>query len=368
MDPIGQFQAIRDFYISYLETAFRIGDADVQARRRVLLETPGTLCTSPYLEPIPRYMTAGFGIEAFAKECGKELLPTLSQAEREAFVHLAAAGLIESHGGSIGGELPIGAFDLYAHQAQATSRGVAGEPTIVTSGTGSGKTEAFLLPVFATIAKEAVHWPKSAHLNPGPKWWRDSETRPYSSWSDLKRKKGKLEEIFEFRRVGESPARPKAVRALVLYPMNALVEDQLVRLRRALDSDQAHRVMDHYIGGNRIFFGRYTSATPVTDFKDHPRQPNRAKLARKLEELFVDFSRADQTARKAIEEALRSDDPDLTIQLSSVGWWRTPVAMGYAGDAARSVDYQHLDAECNARTRGRFADLGPNQELDRIGR
>ena len=33
-----------------------------------------------------------------------------------------------------------------------------------------------------------------------------------------------------------SCGRPKAVRALILYPMNALVEDQLVRLRKALDS------------------------------------------------------------------------------------------------------------------------------------
>ena len=33
--------------------------------------------------------------------------------------------------------------------------------------------------------------------------------------------------------------RAAAVRALVLYPMNALVEDQLVRLRTALDSTVA---------------------------------------------------------------------------------------------------------------------------------
>ena len=35
------------------------------------------------------------------------------------------------------------------------------------------------------------------------------------------------------------------VRALVLYPMNALVEDQLVRLRRVLDSDDAIDLAAH---------------------------------------------------------------------------------------------------------------------------
>lgn len=44
----------------------------------------------------------------------------------------------------------------------------------------------------------------------------------------------------------EAKQRPKAVRAIILYPMNALVEDQLVRMRRALDSDEAHLEMDRH--------------------------------------------------------------------------------------------------------------------------
>lgn len=68
----------------------------------------------------------------------------------------------------------------------------------------------------------------------------------------------------------EAAARPKAVRALILYPMNALVEDQLVRMRRALDSSEAHDVMDTHFGGKLDFFGRYTSATKVTGWLKHP--------------------------------------------------------------------------------------------------
>ena len=35
-DPIQTFEAIRDFYITYLETAFRIGDNQIQKIRRDL--------------------------------------------------------------------------------------------------------------------------------------------------------------------------------------------------------------------------------------------------------------------------------------------------------------------------------------------
>ncbi|MCY3923286.1 MAG: hypothetical protein OXG27_12970, partial [Chloroflexi bacterium] len=52
--------------------------------------------------------------------------------------------------------------------------------------------------------------------------------------------------------------------------MNALVEDQLVRMRKALDSREARDVMDRALHGNRIFFGRYTGATPVTGHHLHP--------------------------------------------------------------------------------------------------
>ena len=75
---------------------------------------------------------------------------------------------------------------------------------------------------------------------------------------------------FLSHRHGEHPDRPAAVRALVLYPMNALVEDQLVRVRKALDSREAREVMDRELYGNRIFFGRYTGATPVTGHYLHP--------------------------------------------------------------------------------------------------
>jgi len=94
------------------------------------------------------------------------------------------------------------------------------------------------------------------------------------------------------------------VRAIVLYPMNALVEDQLTRLRRTLDSDEARSVMDDRFGGNRIFFGRYTGATPVTGHLRHPRRPSdrqeRRRTARRtarLAEALTGFEQDQETAR-----------------------------------------------------------------------
>jgi ATP-dependent helicase YprA (DUF1998 family) len=48
------------------------------------------------------------------------------------------------------------------------------------------------------------------------------------------------------------------MRAIILYPLNALVEDQLGRLRTALDSDNARNWLQTKRAGKRFYFGRYT--------------------------------------------------------------------------------------------------------------
>ena len=67
--------------------------------------------------------------------------------------------------------------------------------------------------------------------------------------------------------------RPAAVRALIVYPMNALVEDQLSRLRRSLDSREARSWFAENREGNRIYFGRYNGSTPLPGHEY--RKPNR---------------------------------------------------------------------------------------------
>ena len=141
-DPIGGFNRVRELYITYLETAFRIGSPMVSAERRALLESPGTLCAEPLLEPVPRYRSVGWTLDKLATTQAA-FLPGFEGDQRAAFVRLISSGLFESSD-----------VRLYEHQATMLQRGLnAGLPGIVTSGTGSGKTESFLLPVLATIAK-----------------------------------------------------------------------------------------------------------------------------------------------------------------------------------------------------------------------
>jgi DEAD/DEAH box helicase domain-containing protein len=292
-DPIGGFLRIRELYITYLETAFRIGDVAVSRERRALLESPGALCTAPLLEPLPRYKSVDWSLrELSSLEEGP--LSEFTAESRKAFVRLAAASLFDGED-----------VRLYRHQASMLARGTRqGQPGIVTSGTGSGKTEAFLLPVLAQIVREAKTWPKPAgsYLQRG--WWHDSDGKPFGTFSAIAPtlrplKKNPEADPFVAHRNGEQ--RDAAVRCLVLYPMNALVEDQLSRLRKALDSDRARAVLDEEIYGNRIFFGRYTSDTPVTGFNVHPRiapGDDYKRRARQLEKLFEEMVQFERTQRE----------------------------------------------------------------------
>ena len=52
LDPIGSFIRMRDYFVSYLDTAFKIRPSDVAERRRELLATAGRMCAEPMIEPI----------------------------------------------------------------------------------------------------------------------------------------------------------------------------------------------------------------------------------------------------------------------------------------------------------------------------
>jgi DEAD/DEAH box helicase domain-containing protein len=283
-DPIGSFERIREFYISYLDTAFRIADSSVASERRQLLREPGTLCTDPLIEPIPRYEGWEDYIHDWRQEDLHNVLPGFTLQQRAAFIDLALAGLFPSKAVT-GSHHRESLFRPYRHQVEMLRRGVQrGRPGIVTTGTGSGKTESFLLPVLASICREATGWPSPSESFLARRWWHGPDGQP---WHNENKKTGAdqisytaiprdrrptrrtpLASPFVPHRAGET--RPAAVRALVLYPMNALVEDQMVRLRKSLDSCEARAAMDEHLGGNRIFFGRYTGHAPVTGHHEHP--------------------------------------------------------------------------------------------------
>lgn len=295
LDPLGAYERIRETYISYLDTAFRIREPRLANDRRALLRLPGTLTTAPFIEPVPRYVDAAYLLEELVDLKKDNPLGRFSHDARRAFAELALSGLFD--GETADGEVRRKSrYFPYQHQMQMLERGVKpGHPGIVTSGTGSGKTESFMLPILAQIASEAVTWdaPDAGYLS--GRWW---EATPNT---------------FVRHRIGER--RPAAMRAMVLYPMNALVEDQLTRLRKTLDSDEAHEVMDNRLNGNRIFFGRYTSATPVAGHLRHPRRPNDQKeiekASRRVERVAKSMAAfaADQLMARRHDLAHVDDDP-----------------------------------------------------------
>jgi ATP-dependent helicase YprA (DUF1998 family) len=175
LDPIGGFERIKDFFISYIETAFRISDAETAEARHALLLEAGSLTTTPFIEPVLRYKSNPRPLEEVIREAQ---MSSLSEPGKVAFVELALSGLFD--GEPCDGPIKRRSkFNPYVHQVDMLLRGIRpGHPGIVTSGTGSGNTESFMLPVLATIAKEAVAWvpPDPGYLKGC--WWENGSYKP----------------------------------------------------------------------------------------------------------------------------------------------------------------------------------------------
>jgi ATP-dependent helicase YprA (DUF1998 family) len=207
-----EIEHMREALASYIEATYHLSDPKVVALRRSLLTGNG-IAQTPYIESTPSYEgKRRYRDLALPAAVGSFLTALADKSE----------GLLFN--------------PPYEHQAQAlelTSRAdAAGSGIVVTTGTGSGKTESFLLPVLARLAEEALDRPKQ----------------------------------FETR----------AVRALLLYPMNALVNDQLGRLRNLFGSGAVRKAFTD-AGGRPAKFGRYTGRTLYPGFRDGKRDQQRLK-------------------------------------------------------------------------------------------
>lgn len=241
-DPIGAFKKIEDDYSRYFRAAFKLENTILNDDRMDLLTSGTNMSKEPYIELLPEYSPAD-GISTmdelvvlFSNSFGDE------DVSRSFFEKFVSQGLMR---GLMDKFLPHG-HQIGMMRKAFSGIGDNGNPlafknTVITSGTGSGKTESFLLPLLADIYKEAKteQW---ANVNNTTDW--------YLSQNDL---------YEPCQRDGET--RPTGIRALIMYPMNALVEDQMARLREALDSDDVREFMDEQLNGNRIYFGSYNGAT-----------------------------------------------------------------------------------------------------------
>lgn len=233
-NPIKIYNSLYDTYIKYINSGLPFFRDEYNEERNELLKEQGTISQPPIIELVPKYQEKA-SLEAFCKNENVSL-------EINEFVK---SGLFGNS-----------ATDrrLYTHQYDSLKEAfINRKHIVVTTGTGSGKTECFLLPIFADLIKESANWKTS---------------------------------------------RDRAMRAMILYPLNALAEDQMIRLRKALnsrtdDSNGALDWLDKYRSGNRFYFGRYTGSTPVSGTKDKAQD----RLREEKKQLVDDWNAAKKASK-----------------------------------------------------------------------
>lgn len=255
-NPVRLNRELLDAYLRYIDTAYWLADDRLMDERRALLRDSGLLGIDPQLEPVLSYPSP-LDFRAVCEEAG---IPS----DRAEMVGRVLFGDFTDPGNPL---------RLRQHQAAALRAifraGTAPKRNpVITSGTGSGKTESFLLPVLTRLAIEGQGWLEQ----PEPTAWWDREE--WNQGSSV--------------RSGES--RPAALRSIILYPTNALVEDQMSRLRKAV-----HRLRSE---GLPLWFGRLTGATLGS--VNPPTKPRYARdVAKKVQELVRDYT--------GMEASLRGD-------------------------------------------------------------
>jgi ATP-dependent helicase YprA (DUF1998 family) len=210
----------------YIEATYHISSPALIEQRRELLDRDAVIFREPYIESTPRYQTG----EAFSAIQG------LPPAALEAYLALS---------NSEGNYEKLLYDPPYKHQSDAIRRVlVEGKNILIMTGTGSGKTEAFLLPILGKLAREAKDNPS----------------------------------VF---------ADQPAVRALILYPMNALVNDQLGRLRGIFGDPRTVSLFKKW-AKRPARFARYTSRTPYAGVRTRDKDQRRLRA---FEDFYVDIQR-----------------------------------------------------------------------------
>lgn len=218
LEPLMLSHDLLEAYLKYYDTQYWLRDPELLMERRELLSKTGRLLADVIFEPVLSYES---------KIDFKQLIEELGlNSEIADVVGRSLFGKYTNEGENI---------RLRSHVADSTKAffgNGAEKNVVVTSGTGSGKTESFLLPVLLNIALESQKW---IAQGPANRWWEAQSP----GWSPLR----------------QNETRQAGVRALILYPTNALVEDQITRLRRAI------RQINSKITEQPIWFGRYTGVT-----------------------------------------------------------------------------------------------------------
>ena len=160
LHPIKALDHVIDEYADYLRTEFRAKDPKLRAALEAELDAPRFLAQEPFYQAHRPFKSG--------------------KAWRELPIDVKLAKVMEDRSG---------VQTAYLHQSEAIAEllSTVAKPVVVTTGTGSGKTEAFLLPVIE------------------------------NAWQDATR----------FKKPG--------LTAILVYPMNALANDQELRINQYLE-------------------------------------------------------------------------------------------------------------------------------------
>lgn len=183
LNPIIASKNIIEKYLRYIETTFYIDNNEYMKQFKNYLKKKDYFAKGPYLDFSDSF------------ELGKSIKELID----EGVLSKEFVKLYHNKGNLL-------TRSLYKHQELSIRRVKEGRNLVVTTGTGSGKTESFLLPVINYLMEQKEH----GALNDG-------------------------------------------VRALIIYPMNALANDQMKRMRELLADYPS------------ITFGSYTGETEKED-------------------------------------------------------------------------------------------------------
>ncbi len=262
LTPSQAFEHTQETLAQYLETHYRISHPELFRERAEMLRQRGAIAQLPFIESTPSFATASKLIDL--------------ENRHPNMVTPGLAALVQKG-------IPVDRFPLYVHQEKALLAAFGEQPNLmVATGTGSGKTETFLLPILSDILREAKTWTKPrgkltrGHLDPASSKWISSR---------------------------QHETRPAAMRGIILYPMNALVNDQLTRLRRILSRGDSPDWQRENLNGNSIHFGMYTGLSNVSG------SPNNNQ---KREDL------------KVYLDAIETDWQEMSEKLRATGNWPRP--------------------------------------------
>jgi DEAD/DEAH box helicase domain-containing protein len=194
-DAYGAFRHLQQRYVDFLLDTLRVRPGPLAERLRTHWQSSGP---DPFALFRPLLVEGAFPFKPGEKVHALTSSPKARDPLRP--LHPKTVARIE-HGGF--------ATSLYDHQVEAVRAGGEGKTVVLSAGTGSGKTEAFLIPL--------------------------------------------LDQLYWAHEQGKDDLSQPGVRAIIVYPLNALVNNQVERLLRLL-AGQEEITFGYYTGRLRNYF------------------------------------------------------------------------------------------------------------------